>query len=287
MAYNPTTTNINEVLERNLDTTLMAWFKLNQENPDARQYLYTAIPNYFTFSKQTRSWNMRRVPDLKLVSRIYCVHAKDRERFALRLILNNVPGATSFTFLRTINGHIYNTFHEAATILGLLENSNEAIICINEAYLLLNSAQRFREFFCNFIINCSPDVALLWNHFKERLSEDFLYAIRTALDDNELISTHEIQLFGLIEIQKILQQEGYSMNHFPELPNLNNQIIERLHRRYQFLLNNNLIVQETYDQSNQILNNNLPMLNHEQRLFFNEIVADHDTSKSYSKSNIK
>lgn len=256
----------------------MAWFKLNQENIDARQYLYTSIPNFYTFCKQTRRWNIRRVPDLKLVSRIYCVHAKDRERFALRLILNHLPGATSFTFLRTINGHIYNTFCEAATILGLLEDSNEAILCLNEAYLLLNSAQRFREFFCHYIINCSPDVSIIWNEFKARLSEDFLYALRIALDDNQLVSTHEIQLFGLIEIQKILHLEGYNMNYFPELPYLNNQIIDDLHRRYQFLLNNNIIVHETHDQSNQILNNNLPMLNPEQRLFFNEIISEHDSS---------
>lgn len=279
VTYNPTETNINEILNRNLDTTLLAWFKLNNEDINARQYLYTQIPNYYSFSKQTRKWNIRRTPDLKLVTRIYGVHAKDKERFALRLILNNVPGASSYAELRTINGILYDTFCQAATVLGLLENSEEAIICLNEAYLILSSAQRFREFFCHFIINCSPDISIIWNEFKERLSEDFLYTLRISLDDMLLESIHEVHLFGLIEIQKILRLEGYSLNQFPEFPPLTNQIIEDLHRRFQFLINNNIIGHEAYDQSSIILNTNLPLLNTEQRIFYNEITGQHDTSK--------
>jgi hypothetical protein len=37
---------IQELLQKNSQTTLLAWFKLNQEDPEARQYLYRDIPKY-------------------------------------------------------------------------------------------------------------------------------------------------------------------------------------------------------------------------------------------------
>ncbi|CAF0898016.1 unnamed protein product [Rotaria sordida] len=45
--------NERQALERAAmkDTTLTAWFKLNSKDPDARQYLYHDIPQYFVFER--------------------------------------------------------------------------------------------------------------------------------------------------------------------------------------------------------------------------------------------
>jgi hypothetical protein len=278
ITFDPATNNLIDIITRNSNTTLMAWFNLNQIDPDARQYLYTQIPNYYTFDKETREWKKRRKPDLKLVSRIFGVHAKDQERFALRLLLNNVPGATSFQDLKIYNQETFNTFHEAATARGLIENSNEAIICLNEAYLITTSVQKFREFFCSFIINCTADITIIWNEFKNKLSEDFLYHLRIAMDDMQIGFSHEINLFGLIEIEKLLILDGFNLNNFPGLPQLTNQIKADLQNRYQYLLNHTIALHQTYDESNRIILENLPLLNNEQLRFFNTITAEHHPS---------
>lgn len=48
------------------DTTLTAWFKLNDENPDARQYLYHDIPNHFVFHRDGK-WKRRQQGEKSLV----------------------------------------------------------------------------------------------------------------------------------------------------------------------------------------------------------------------------
>ena len=81
----------------------MAWFKLNRADPDARQYLYREIPKYYTYIKRTHTWRRRRVPNLTIVGRIYSVHCRDQEKFALRQLLNHIRGAQSFDELKHFN----------------------------------------------------------------------------------------------------------------------------------------------------------------------------------------
>ncbi|CAH2240058.1 jg7401 [Pararge aegeria aegeria] len=44
--------------------------------------------------------------------------------FFLRLLLVNVPGPTSFEFLRTVNGRVFNKYQDACRELQLLEDDN-------------------------------------------------------------------------------------------------------------------------------------------------------------------
>ena len=46
-------------LLKNTDLTLRAWFKLNQNNIDARQYLYTETHNHFVFNVSKTIWTTR------------------------------------------------------------------------------------------------------------------------------------------------------------------------------------------------------------------------------------
>jgi len=48
----------------------------------------------------------------------------EEERYYLRVLLNNVPGATSFDDLKTVNGVMLPTFHEAVERRGLIEADN-------------------------------------------------------------------------------------------------------------------------------------------------------------------
>lgn len=42
-----------EALERNENTTLTAWFALNDSDPEARLHLYHDIPKHYVFTKGT------------------------------------------------------------------------------------------------------------------------------------------------------------------------------------------------------------------------------------------
>jgi len=47
------------------------------------------------------------------LGRIYTVHPRNDECFYLRLLLVNVPGPTSFQFLRNVDGELCATYREA------------------------------------------------------------------------------------------------------------------------------------------------------------------------------
>jgi len=264
---------IQEILDKNSDTTLMAYFKLNEMDEHARQFLYRDIPKHYSYDKKHHTWKKRSKPKLKVVGRIYTVHPKDVERFSLRLLLNHIPGATSFNFLRIYNNITYSSFHEVAIARGLMADSNEALTVLEEAYNLINSAQKFREFFTHYLINTpNIQVAVLWSHFKDKLSEDFIYHIRQI--DANFQPNENVYLLAVNEIKKILEAEGYNLSRFNQLPQPNQQQINDLLNTY----NNNLVYPQfshvDSDYSNNVLNTNLPLLNDDQRLIFNSITQD-------------
>jgi hypothetical protein len=49
-----------ELIDKNVNTTLTAWFQLNLEDPSAREYLYTEFPSYYVFDKTGKKWQKRK-----------------------------------------------------------------------------------------------------------------------------------------------------------------------------------------------------------------------------------
>ena len=69
-------------------------------------------------------------------NRSYCsiqiIDPSKQEIFALRLLLFNFAGR-SYDDLKTVDGRLYSSFYEAAFHRGLVGNSNEYFLCLNEA----------------------------------------------------------------------------------------------------------------------------------------------------------
>ena len=88
-------------------------------------------------------------------------------------MLLHVPGATSFEDLRTIDGHRYPTFKEAAQKLGIFDDDKTWVLAMEEAAVFKMPAQ-LRDLFA-FI--CSMGVLSsateLFEKFKSDLCEDF------------------------------------------------------------------------------------------------------------------
>ena len=96
----------------------------------AKTLMYTDVPNFFTWNKQSKSWEPWKqgipVPgfaDIFMTNTLgrllYTIHPKQQECFFLRLFLVNVPGPTSFQYLRKVNGTLYDTFFYAIGTLHL------------------------------------------------------------------------------------------------------------------------------------------------------------------------
>ena len=189
-----------EALDRSTygDTQLTAWFKLNEEDDSARQYLYTEIPNYYLFNKTHKKWIQRKRNGDNIISRMYSVSPKQHERFYLRILLLHVPGATSFEELRNLNGYTAATFHEACKLRHLLDDDNEWYDVLSEASNFQMPIQ-LRDLYATICCYCEPENPLqLWMQYKTYMIEDY---VRT-------LSVDEAERKALSDIQRILRQSG-------------------------------------------------------------------------------
>ena len=69
----------------------------------------------------------------KALRRIYNVSPRDSERFAIKLLLLNKKGPTSFEDFRTVKGILYPTFVEASKAIGLLTSAHHKRLILREA----------------------------------------------------------------------------------------------------------------------------------------------------------
>ncbi|XP_071577023.1 uncharacterized protein [Temnothorax nylanderi] len=195
--------------ELNRDTTLTAWFKLNQSDENAVHFLYTDIPSHYIYEKKETKWKLRKKGAEKIISRLYTVSIKDTERFYLRLLLLHVKGAKCFEDMRTVNGVLYETFKDAAIAKNLVEADDLWEKTIEEATGSHMPAQ-LRELFTYICIFGTPtDVPTLWNKYKEYMIEDFVY--------NNVVNPENM---ALNHIQEILKNNGSSCDNF-KFPNPN------------------------------------------------------------------
>ncbi|XP_029651252.1 uncharacterized protein LOC115224483 [Octopus sinensis] len=156
------------------NTPLTAWFLLNQNDENARQYLYADIPYHYVYNKKMMQWTPRQRGADKIISEMYSVNPKYQERFYMRLLLLHVKGSRSFEELKTVDDVICGSYKEAAERRQLVQNDDEWRRCLEEASLT-NMPQELRQLFahiCIFNNPVNPDV--LFNSFEESLIEDFL-----------------------------------------------------------------------------------------------------------------
>lgn len=184
------------------DTTLTAWFKLNMNDPDARKYHYHDMPEYYVFER-TGSWK-KRLQGANVIGRMYSVSPSDIERYYLRLLLLNVPGACSFDDLKTVDEQICGTFFEACKKKGLLCDDAEYEKCLFEA-ITFQMPEQLRTLFCIILLFCNPTNPLrLWNLFKAHMIEDFMQRMN--------VETAESMTFFIIDEK--LREQGRSCSDF-------------------------------------------------------------------------
>ncbi|CAG8780350.1 9156_t:CDS:2, partial [Dentiscutata erythropus] len=111
--------------EKNMRIMLTEYFKMNAQDPEARDILYANFPLYYTWVKKTKTWRKHKCGGC--IGRIYMAHRV------------KIKGSRSFEELRTVDGVTYSSFKKSAQHRGFLENDNEHQSCIAELLPEANS----------------------------------------------------------------------------------------------------------------------------------------------------
>ena len=77
--------NPTETVSNPKDTTLIAWFVLNQNDPDARDIKYHEIPEHYVWNLQEYKWMKRKQG--RCIGHMYTTNPAQGERHYLHLLL--------------------------------------------------------------------------------------------------------------------------------------------------------------------------------------------------------
>ena len=174
-------------LERGeLGSTLTAWMAANSPgNPEdlltdedrtvARTITYPNFPSEFVFLNH--SWRRRKVGKGKTIGRVPIVplNPHTMELYALRLILHNTAGATSYEELRTVDGQVRASYQAAAIALNLLDDDKELDKALDESYSF-KFGEPLRALFISILLFSRPsDPRQFYEDHKLQILEDWIH----------------------------------------------------------------------------------------------------------------
>lgn len=146
-------------------STLLAWFKLNEAEPAARNCYYYQVPEFYRWNKRKGVFVPRK-RNSNALGRIFNINPANSDLHHLRLLLLHVKGATCYADLRTFNGRTYASYAEACVARKLTFDDTEWQKCMKEAAQWKMPVQ-LREFFASILAHCSPKFPFeLWTTFK-------------------------------------------------------------------------------------------------------------------------
>ncbi|XP_074347409.1 uncharacterized protein LOC141686263 [Apium graveolens] len=198
-------------------TKLEVWFIANKEIPRAREFTYSEFPSQFTWLPRECKWKERQRGDV--VGRLSEVHAIAGDLLYLRMLLMRRKGCLTFEDIRTVNGHVYDSFKETCAALGLLQDDrqwHEAMVENSES----SFPNQLREMFVNILAYCSvTDPLALWNEHWRCMSGDIEHNRRRVMQDNNIrLSEFDIKNYALAEIEKLLNDVGKTLKDYPTMP---------------------------------------------------------------------
>lgn len=267
---------VNNVLECGAAkvTTLTAWFKANQTMELARQYTYQEFPQHFVWRTQQKDWKPRQRGFA--IGQMYFVTPSAGERFYLRTLLTVTKGAKFFEDLRTVDGHIHPTFQAACLALGLLENDNEWVECLEEAGAMKTGTQ-LRSLFALILLHCNPAQPLtLWDQFKDKICDDLAHKL--CLKGIPQPTDDQVCDYGLFLLEHILMESGHNLSQFPPMPSVQGDWAA---------MHDNMLLAEQLDYNpvelQEIVNTNLELFNPDQMAVFDSVIqsSGHSQGKTF------
>ena len=271
-----------ERMEKCSRTKLTAFFELNGQDEFARTLLYREIPEHFTWDNSAKRWKRRArgwddgIPEA--IGRMYSIHPTKVELYSLRLLLNSVRGATSYSDINYYNGVQYETHQEAAIARGLVKSDAMWIACMREAHETETYIPRLRKLFVSILTKCEVgDHRKFFEACKDLMNEDFLRRYMRQSDRNQMEVEFEdgwtLEDFAtnscLAHLDKLLELEGHSLDdfHLP-LANLDKEQV------IQNSMLEEIIGEEGNlppDKAKEFYEDNFPKLNSDQLYAFSTI----------------
>ena len=137
------------------------------------------------------------------------------EKFYLQTLLMVIKGLTSFEDLRTMDGVLCESFHEACLKQGLLKDDGEWRLCLQDATKIQTGSQ-LQHLFAILLLFCASAIPKdLWLEFQTKICNDFCHHLHelgcTSVTDNEIYD------FGLHLINDILGNSGHTLLDFPSM----------------------------------------------------------------------
>ncbi|KEH15840.1 AT hook motif protein, putative, partial [Medicago truncatula] len=136
--------------------------------------------NEFTYENKDKRWQPRKAG--YQIGRLPYTPLGIGELYYMRILLTVQKGCMGYRCIKTINGHTYDTFQEACSTLGLLDDDKEFIDGITEN-AELGSGHQLRWLFVHLLTTStmkSPDV--VWDATCQLLSDVFLFERRKHLN---------------------------------------------------------------------------------------------------------
>lgn len=256
---------------------LIAYFSLCQNDEFARSCLYVEIPKYYVWVKDESKWMWKRrrdgifvEPGIKkqpnILTRMHTVHPAQMECFCLRLLLSHRRGPTSYTDLRTIGGITFETYKDACSALGLLDDDRHWNVTLMQASQI-PSPKRLRHLFCIIITECHvTEPQRLWDNHKESLCKDIWEKV-IAQKQMSVPFTSDIANEGLILIEDLIyNQTGKRLRDYNIVsPN-----------RCLQLIDGPIMIRETFydrEKLSEYIDKNEPLLLDEQRILYEFILT--------------
>ncbi|XP_074346831.1 uncharacterized protein LOC141685636 [Apium graveolens] len=197
--------NLQEVFDNagTKKSKLEAWFNANKIYAEAPNLTYSEFPSKFIWHPQPGIWKQRKRGDV--IGRLAEVHSSSGELLYLCMLLLMIKGVVCFDDLKTVNDHVYNSFHEAYAVLGILQNDQQWHEAIGEN-AHTSMPPQLRAMFVNILVY-SPisHPRSLWEAHWGCMSDDILLVRRHLTGNPNLcLSDIEIQNYALAEHKIVL-----------------------------------------------------------------------------------
>ncbi|XP_035837311.1 uncharacterized protein LOC110893612 [Helianthus annuus] len=212
------------------DTMFTQWFALNNIDAAARNLTYAEIPTKYIWHDDNKVWKTRL--ERPAIGRIVYCNPAAGPKYYLRMLLGIVRGPRSFEEIKTVDGIVYETFKEACYAYGLLNDDKEWNDALSEAKLWASGSQ-LRELFVTMLLFCEVKrPSQLWSQNWEILSDDILYMKRRLYMFPGLhLSDDQLKNYCLIELNELLEKNGKSLVDFPDMPQPDTSLLDRMDNR--------------------------------------------------------
>ncbi|XP_022032442.1 uncharacterized protein LOC110933532 [Helianthus annuus] len=196
--------DINSVLSRPSVkcSTFLSWMERNKDPDDhlARTLTYVQFPTWYVWKIENRCWQPRKKGNS--IGRIHNVAPSLGEAYFLRILLNKVKGPKSYDDMKTVNGHVHDTFRDACFALGLLDDDKEYIEAIKEANETTTASYVRNLFGMILLSNTMSRPEIVWESMWKYMTDDFIYRYSKLHRVEGLsIPDDELKNYALLEIE--------------------------------------------------------------------------------------